>query len=326
MKYFRILLVWLTMVAAPVFADYADSVWLDYQEGLGISGDVIMTDMQVEVTAIYTYYAGLVWNNGYMGLQRAGAGFFKHVHFSIWDPSGGGVADLVWAGNDVVTERFGGEGTGWKAMWPFNWAENTTYRLCVALTHTNSATDYTAYFFDPTGGTWKRLATFRRHDAQHTFSYIASFVEDFGNTLNSRRSCLFGNAWLRTFQAKWIDLKTARYATGGSQTNKDADVTGQLFRLETGGNTINDTPVYTSLSRLPSQTLPTNHNLQIVITNSGQSVMVQWQTLPWRSYYLEFTMNLQQWPPDQREATTSNRWIGAIGGNEMKFFRMMSSD
>ncbi len=39
-----------------------------------------MTDMQVEETAIYTYYAGLVWNNGYMGLQRVGAGFYNHVH------------------------------------------------------------------------------------------------------------------------------------------------------------------------------------------------------------------------------------------------------
>jgi hypothetical protein len=314
------------MLAGPAFAEYADSVWLDYQEGLGTSGDVIITDMQVEATSIYTYYAGLVWNNGYMGLQRGGNGFNKHVHFSVWDPSGGGFADLVWADHDVVVERFGGEGTGWKAMWPFNWEQNTTYRLCVTLTHTNSATDYTAYFFDPTAGTWKPLATFRRNDAQHAFSYVASFVEDFGNTLNSRRSCRFGNAWLRTFQPNWIDLRTAKYATGGSQTNKDADVVGGMFRLETGGNTTNDTPAYTTLSRLPAQALPTDHNPRIDITGSGQSVTLRWQTLPWRSYYLESTTNLLQWPPDQRQATASNRWVEAIGSNNVKFFRTISSE
>lgn len=314
------------MLAGPTFAQYADSVWLDYQEGLVTSGDVIMTDIQVEATALYTYYAGLVWNNGYMGLQRGGGGFYKHVHFSVWDPAGGGFAELVWADPGVVTERFGGEGTGWKAMWPFNWAQDTTYRLCVALTHTNAATDYAAYFFDPTAGTWKHLATFRRNDAQHSFSYVASFVEDFGGTLTSRRSCLLGNAWLRTFQSDWIDLRTARYATGGSQTNKDADVVGNMFRLETGGNTTNDTPAYTTLARLPAPVLPTDHNPRIEIANSGQSVTLRWQTLPWRSYFVEATTNLFQWPPDQRQATASNRWVEAIGSNKVKFFRTISSE
>lgn len=313
-------------MAVPAFAEYADSVWLDYQEGLGTSGDVIMTDIQVEVTALYTYYAGLVWNNGYMGLQRGGNGFYKHVHFSVWDPAEGGFAELVWADTGVVTERFGGEGTGWKAMWPFNWQQNTTYRLCVTLSHTNSATDYTADFFDPTAGTWKHVATFRRNDAQHSFSYIASFVEDFGDTLASRRSCLFGNAWLKTFQSGWIDLRTASYATGGSQTNKDADVVGGMFRLETGGNTTSDTPTYTMLSRLPSQAQPTDQNPQISRIDSGRSVMLRWQTLPWRSYYLESSTNLLPWVPDQRRATPSNSWVEVIGSSNLKFFRTLSSE
>lgn len=323
---FRLLVIWPAIVAGPTFAQSADSVWLDYQEGLGTSGDVIMTDMQVEATAIYTYYAGLVWNNGYMGLQRGGAGFYKHVHFSVWDPSGGGVSDLVTAGSGVVTQRFGGEGTGWQAMWPFNWAQNTTYRLCVTLTHTNSATDYAAYFFDPTAGTWKHLATFARKDAQHSFSYIASFLEDFGSTLNSRRSCLFGNTWLRTFQTNWIDLRAATYATGGSQTNKDADVVGGMFRLQTGGSTTKHTPAYTTLSRAPADALPTDHHLQIGIANPGQSVLLRWQTLPWPSYYLEVATNLLQWPPNQRQVTASNKWVEAFGGNSTKFFRTTSSE
>ncbi len=326
MKRIPILILWLTILAGPVWAEYADSVWLDYKDGLGTNGDVIMTDIQVEETALYTYYAGLVWNNGYMGLQRGGNGYYKHVHFSVWDPSGGGFADLVWAGSGVVTERFGGEGTGWKAMWPFNWQQNTPYRLCVALTHTNAATDYTAFFFDPNAGTWKRLATFRRNDAQHSFSYVASFVEDFGNTLSSRRSCLFGNAWLRTFQLRWLDLRNATYATGSTQTNKDADVVGAMFRLETGGNTISDTPAYTSLTRLAAPAHPTDHNPRIDLTAPGPSVRVRWQTLPWPSYYLESTTNLAQRWPGQQQASVSNIWVEAIGANGVKFFRTISSE
>src|SRR5512139_2061439 len=98
MKRLRVTILWLSVLSFRSFADYADSVWLDYQEGLRASGDVIMTDMQVETTALYTYYAGLVWNNGYMGVQRGGGnGYYKHVHFSVWDPAGGGFAELVWA-------------------------------------------------------------------------------------------------------------------------------------------------------------------------------------------------------------------------------------
>lgn len=245
-----------------IYAEYADSVWLDYQEGLSRTGDIIMTDMAVEQTAIYTYYAGLVWNNGYMGLQRGGSGYFKHVHFSVWDPTTGGFAELIWADSDVVTKRFGGEGTGWKAMWPFDWVEGKTYRLCVTLEHVSLfATDYTAHFYNPDTGTWKHIATFRRLDGEHSFSYISSFVEDFGSTINSPRSCLFGNAWLHTFNDEWCEIRKARYATGGSKINKDADVVGQLFRLETGGDTIKDTSSYSLLVRDPSKIKPSNRDL-----------------------------------------------------------------
>ncbi|MRR30336.1 DUF3472 domain-containing protein, partial [bacterium] len=180
-----------------------------------------------------------------------------------------------------------------------------------------------AYFFDPTPGTWKPLATFRRNDAQHSFSYVASFVEDFGGTLGSRRSCMFGNAWLRTFQSGWIDLRTASYATGGSKTNKDADVLGGMFRLETGGNTTNDTPVYTRLSRQSAPVHPTDQSPRLSLTSSGQSVMVQWQTLPWRKYYLTSTTDLLRWPTGQPLATVSNRWVEAVGSG-VKFFRTIS--
>jgi hypothetical protein len=316
----------LILFSMPSAAEYADSVWLDYQEGLATSGDVIMTDIQVEEATLYTFYAGLVWNTGYMGLQRGGSGYFKHVHFSVWDPPGEGFADLVWADSDVVAQRFGGEGTGWKAMWPFTWNEGETYRLCVLLTQTNSATNYDSYFFDSSLGTWKHIATFRRNDALHFFSYVASFVEDFGYTIENRRSCLLGNTWMRTFNTNWIDLRTAKYTTGGSQTNKNADVIGEFFRLETGGITMNYTPTYTMLARPPATVVPDNYDLTIRSTGLGSSVTLQWQTLPWRSYQLEWTTNLQHWPDDQQYFVSSNMWTEQTEINRVMFFRTISNE
>ena len=52
MKRIHLAILWLTMLSGPAFAQYADSVWLDYQDGLVTSGDVSMTDIQVEATAL----------------------------------------------------------------------------------------------------------------------------------------------------------------------------------------------------------------------------------------------------------------------------------
>jgi len=54
-----------------------------------------MTDIQVRRRPLYTYYAGLVWNNGYMGFSAAGNGYFKHAHFSV-ESDGEDFAELVW--------------------------------------------------------------------------------------------------------------------------------------------------------------------------------------------------------------------------------------
>jgi hypothetical protein len=326
MKRYTLSVICFVLAAMRSPAEYADSVWLDYQEGLENSGDAIMTDIQVEETSLYTFYAGLVWDTGYMGLQRGGSGIFKHVHFSIWDPPGGGFADLVRAGSEVVTQRFGGEGTGWKAMWPLTWKEGTTYRLCVRLTRTNQVTHYDSYFFDPEQGTWKYIATFRRRDALHSFSYVASFVEDFGSTLENRRSCLLGNAWLRTFDNNWIDLRTAKYATGGSKANKDADVVGEFFRLETGGSTTNDTTAQTTLTRRLATMTPDNHKLVIRPAGPDALVDLQWQTLPWRSYRLARTTNLPVWPEEHQHDVYSNRWSEEMDNNQMMFFQIISSE
>ena len=314
------------LAVARVNADYADSVYLDYQNGLSTTGDVLLTDMSVEQTALYTYYAALVWDTGYMGVQREGSGYFKHVHYSIWDPPGGGFADLVWNDNDVVAQRFGGEGTGWKVMWPFTWNEGSVYRFCVKLSNTATNTDYDAYFFDPAVGIWKHLATLRRHDGPHAFSYASSFVEDFVGTFDAGRSALFGNGWLRRLSGTWVELRTANFASGGTQTNKDADVVGKMFRLETGGATSNDTPNYTTLTRGAADRSPDDAGLTITAASSLPDVTLNWQTLPYRGYEVQWTDDLIAWPPAQTASVITNRWSEPTPAGPRRFYRIHSSE
>ena len=320
------------VVMAMPFAgmgEYADSVWLDYRDGLSNAGDVIMTDIAIEKTAIYTFYAGLVWNNGYMGLQRGGNGFFKHIHFSVWDPAGGGFAELVWSADGVVTQRFGGEGTGWKSMLPFNWKENQIYRLAVRIEYVGNSTDYVGSFFDSEAGEWKDMARFRRTDSRHTFSYVASFVEDFGNTNHLSRSCLLGNGWLRTFSSQWVELRNANFASGGQLTNKDADLVEGLFRLETGGDTRNDTPVGTRLSHPPSSLKPEDIDLGISVDPDVGSTVVQWQTLPWNSYSVRWAVRPDLWPDGQLIPVPGNNYkyapTNGNGNSGIRFFRISIS-
>lgn len=244
--------------------NYADAVWLDYQESAGASGDVILIDAVVEEPALYTYYAALVWNTGYMGLQRGGSGFEKHVHFSIWDSPDGTPVEVLWKAPGVVAERFGGEGTGFKAMWEFNWQTGVTYRLCVTLEAEGGVTDYKAHFLDPQTDSWKHLATMRRFDKEYSFSKVSSFIEDFGGTAENKRAYLCGNGWLRKDSGDWIELKTAKYEVSQfpySCTNHDVDVAGHMFRAETGGAVTHDTPIGTKLCARP---LPeTGHPLSI---------------------------------------------------------------
>lgn len=310
----------IVLASIRAHGDYADSLWLGYQEGLTNSGNLILTDLKVEQTALHTYYAGLVWNNGYMGVQR-GDYFPKHVHFSVWDSSSNSPTELIWKGSDVVARRFGGEGTGWQAAWPFDWQEGTVYRLCVTLSHTNACTDYSAHFFDPVAGRWKRIATFRFRDVW-SFGYVASFIEDFGNSSEHPRSVSYGNGWLRTYSNTWVELRTAAYGGGQFQTNKNGNVVENMFRLSTGGNTISNVPFNTMLMR--DRESATSEN-KLVIGMNQNLVRLRWQSLPDVDYQLDWTTNLHIWSSSQRFAAVSNSWLEPRGLTSSRFYRLSAT-
>ena len=311
-----------SLAVTGVWAQSADSVYLDYQEGLSQTGDVLMTDMSIDQNALYTFYAALVWDTGYLGLQRSGDGYDKDVHAAVWDPPCGGYADLVWSDTDVVTARFGGEGMGWKVAWPFTWSEGASYRFCVKLTNASTNTDYDTYFFDPSVGTWKHLATLRRHDGPHAFSYASTFVEDFAGTLSSARSAYLGNGWLRTMTGDWVELLHAQFATQGPQTNKNAVVSGNQFWLGTGGTISNSTPPHTTLARSAFGKLPNDLSLTVAPPTAADSIQLSWRTLPFYIYYVDWSDDLSDWPASQSILTSTNTWADSVQGRAKRFYRI----
>ncbi len=238
-KKLKILFVFI-LLSANVFGQYsnASSLWLTYLNAPSNHFDMIMADFKVDSTTLYTYYAAMCWNNGYCGVQRGGNGFFKHVHFSLWDPEGM-YSEVIWHDYNVIVQRFGGEGTGWKTMWNFRWKEHQQYRLAVKC-RVSDSTDYDAWFYNFEKNRWKHLAILR-YPLTKYFDFLSSFLEDWAGTPESYRSYYLFNVRARIADdSSWFDFSQARYNINGSNPNCDGRVINNKFFLETGG-TINPT-------------------------------------------------------------------------------------
>jgi len=219
-------------------SSHASSLWLSYLNAPENYYDMVMIDFEVDSTALYTYYASMCWNNGYCGVQRGGAGFYKHVHYSLWDPEGMS-SEVIWHDYNVVVRRFGGEGTGWKTMWNFRWKEHQRYRLAVKC-RVSDSTDYDAWFYDFEKNKWKHLAILR-YPLRQYFTFLTSFLEDWAGTPENYRSYYLFNARARmASDSSWFDFSQARYNINGNNPNCDGRVVNNKFFLETGG-TINPT-------------------------------------------------------------------------------------
>jgi hypothetical protein len=255
----------------------ASSLWLNYQNTVN-KADIISIDFEIDSTALYTYYASLVWNNGYAGVQRAGAGFFKHVHFSLWDPEGM-TSTVIWHADDVRVERFGGEGTGWKAMWNFHWKEHKPYRLMVKLTAAGGKSNYDAWFFDFEKYHWKHLAIFQ-YPIKKDFDYLESFIEDFGGTAENYRAYSLFNARQRsTVDSSWHSFPLAEYNINGDNPNCNGSVVNNKFKLETGGTISSGNPSGTVLMTMPDEfsvSVPKLKEILVVPNSKSGSLKFTW--------------------------------------------------
>jgi hypothetical protein len=284
----------------------APYIWRHGYDSILADSDLVYAEVQVEASVAGSYYCAIGGEGFYMGLQEGGAGYNKHVHFSVWDPAG----DIFWKDPEVVAQRFGGEGTGWATYWPFEWQTNVVYKLYVRLTPDGNNTLYQAFFFDPGRGKWKHLVSIPRPVANASPDFFYSFNEDFGARHWLARSYLVGNEWARTSDGQWVDLSTGLFdvALGDYSTNAfDADVVGRWFRLETGGDTTRDTEVGTVLVREPGvqpnvpfddldqDGLPDKWELAIVQASDTDSIRTVEDVLPEHDFDFDRRSNAMEY-------------------------------
>lgn len=224
------------------------SVHLSYP---GPAGSAFYCETKVEQSAPGSYFMVCGWNTGYFGIQEIRPGK-KVVLFSVWDNSRGDDPDqvdqekrvgILHAGEGVDVSRFGGEGTGGKSMFEFDWEIGEVYRCMVTAKPNGDRTEYSGYFYLPKEQSWKHLVTFSTITGGKPLGGYYSFVEDFRrNTVSATqpRKAQFGNAWVRDEAGKWHLATRARF-TGDSNPaeNIDAGRAESRFYLATGGDTEN---------------------------------------------------------------------------------------
>lgn len=193
-----------------------------------------------------TYYMANGFDVGYFGFQVNSAKE-RWVLFSVWD-SPTASTTLVRKGNKVITNGFGGEGTGGQSHLVFPWVAGETYRFLTRAQPDGSGnTLYTSWFGVPAGKKgasgveWKLLATWKYVGRAAYLASVYSFLEGFNpETGYLGRRAAYGNQWAIGTNGAWTEMTQARFtvdATGRNQQRLDfaGGVDGGTFYLRNDG-------------------------------------------------------------------------------------------
>lgn len=215
----------------------------------------------VNVTADQTnsYYMVIGFDGGYMGIQNVNG---VHIGiFSIWDPVGhafdfkakpddvvdGLRAKVLYSDPKVNVSRFGGEGTGAKTMFRYDWKVGSKVRFRI-VTEPDGADriKFTGYIGE--GANEMKIAVISRlsHGKKPVVRGVYSFVEDFWR--NGHSKTLVRRAEFTAFASrakaddKYTPATSARFTADGNKlmTIDAGPVKGGGF-LQTGGKTENKT-------------------------------------------------------------------------------------
>jgi len=195
-----------------------------------------------DVVGSYFMVAG--FTGGYSGIQVRNND--RWVLFSVWDADNGQKTTLVSKGAGVVTNDFGGEGTGGQAYLVFNWVAGNTYKFITRIRPNpddSTSTLYSAWFSAPesNSGSWRYLATWKRPSTNTYQSGVHSFLENFIDTKGyTGRRVKYGNQWARNVNGTWSEATTGRFTGDATATNAQRmDYAGGLedgcFYLRNGG-------------------------------------------------------------------------------------------
>jgi hypothetical protein len=213
-----------------------------------------------------SYFMACGWNTGYFGIQELGNGK-KIVLFSVWDPAKGDDpnavtpeqrVELLHQDEGVRIKRFGGEGTGGQCLMDFDWAIGQTNKFLVRATQADGKTAYEGHLWLPAEQKWKHLVTFRTHTDGKPFNGFYSFIEDFRRdtkSVHETRTARFGNGWVKSVNGDWVSLQRARFTASNSEWESKDNINGELvdgwFRLQTGGDIKETTPLRSWVEAVP---------------------------------------------------------------------------
>ena len=241
----------------------ARSVHLFYTGPYKTGVTAAATTVTVRQSTPGSYFAALVWEGGYCGIQDLVKGE-RVVIFSVWDPVSpqdlGAKADsvreedrakIVYADPAMTVSRFGGEGSGAKTMAGFNWKEDKPVRFKVESEDDGeNRTIFTCYIKDlSSGADWHKLAsisTIRRPGVAKGLVSIYSFVEDFlrnGESAQKVRRAEFSDVEI-CCDGQWEPVQSGWFSADNTpSTNIEAGkIAGTTaFYLATGGDTANGT-------------------------------------------------------------------------------------
>jgi hypothetical protein len=240
------------------FGRRGPSVHLGYQLP---SGDIEWFYNEVTIEpgneVLGSYYMANGSSQGYFGMQ-VNSLTERRILFSIWAPYDTDDPnqvppelrmELLEKGDDVITNTFGGEGSGGQSYLIYPWQAGVTYRFLKRVRPIGgNNTVYTAYFFDPNLDSWRLIASFRRPSTNTWYTGAYSFLENFHeHTGQFTRRGLFGNQWARTTTGEWIEVRRARYtidATGNGNQRLDYKhgIIGNRFYLQNCGFFNDNTP------------------------------------------------------------------------------------
>lgn len=194
-----------------------------------------------------TYYMANGFDVGYAGIQ-VNSPKERWVLFSVWD-SPTGSTTLVRKGSQVITNGFGGEGTGGQSHLVFPWVAGKTYHFLTRAQPDGSGnTLYSFWFGVPvdkknakSGVEWKFLATWKYVGRASYLTSTYSFLEGFNPATGYLgRRASYGNQWAIGADGTWTEITRARFtvdATGRNQQRLDfaGGATGNAFFLRNDG-------------------------------------------------------------------------------------------
>lgn len=285
-----------TQVRAEISDDYwspenmaarqCTSVHINYLPFVGHSA--AYQEMTVEKSAPGTYFCANNFSCGYIGVQELFPGpdgkCERIAIFSIWDAKDSGDnphaaaeedrAKLIQRGEGVVTQRFGGEGTGGKSTRLFPWKEGEVIRtLVVEKPDGEDFRQISGYLFNPETQKWELLSCWRIQALSRGLNTGSGFVEDFRRNVESReleRRATFGPAFRWTGE-RWDQASSFRFTKDGNLNMNiccSPNPSRGYFSLATGGriSPTKEFPVFAQrrLSPLPEVPEPGQEVMDII--------------------------------------------------------------